>query len=131
MGKYNASAARFLHKGSNTGNIYARCNVTNPVDGGGNPHWSVLELVYKDPGSTTQVTGILYRVSNTTGGISPIATFDSNLFAQLTTQQVNSVLFGHNFNFFAYAYYVELKVNRTATTYLPDVAIVRLTYLLE
>ena len=33
-GKYEASAARYRHKGSNTGAIYARCNVTNPLDDG-------------------------------------------------------------------------------------------------
>lgn len=127
-GKYEASAARFRHKGSNTGDIFARCNVTNPEDDGRNPNWDLLEVVYRCQAETDQVTAELIRVSNETGGVHTLATFDSNNFGTSPDEQTEHVTFNHSFNFVAFAYYVQIKVSRTSSAagHNPSISIVRL-----
>lgn len=126
--RFDASGARFRHKGSNTGKIYARCNVTNPMDGGGNPSWNAIELVFKDNGAGERVLAELYRVSNTSGGITLIGSVDSDDFAGSAAEQTQWELLSTTFDFYKYAYYVLITVERTATATLPDAAIVRLFY---
>jgi hypothetical protein len=126
---YEVNAARLRFKGSNTGTMTARCNVVN-LNGSRNPAWDLLEVVYQDPdGNTTanQVTAVLYKVHNSTGGISEIARFDSNNFGVNVNTGPQSVAFSHTFNFVSYAYYVEIKVKRTSSSRIPDVSLVRLT----
>lgn len=137
INKYQASAGKFEHKGSNTGSIFGRCNVANPVDIAGvvaYPDWNTLEVVYRDPDSdptntnTNQVIVKLIRVSNTTGGVSTLATFDSENSGASSSFQTNSTTFSHNFNFTIYAYYVEIQVkrNNSGASNNPAVSIVRL-----
>jgi len=106
--KYEASAARFRHKGTNIGDIYARCNVVDPKDGGEDPNWNFLEVVYFDQEGANQVTAELVRVSNSTGGVYTIPgehpnglsygpTFDSNDFPSAATAQTRSVHFNRIF----------------------------------
>lgn len=128
VGRYEASAARFRHKGSITGEIVARCNVTNPRDDGSDPVWDYLEVVYRRQAETDQVTAELIRVSNETGGVHTLATFDSNNFGTSPDEQTRHVEFDHTFNFVAFAYYVQIKVSRTSSAagHNPSVSIVRL-----
>lgn len=129
MTKFDTSGARFRHKGSNTGKIYARCNVTNPMDGGGNPAWNAMEFVFKDNGAGERVLAELYRVSNTSGGISLIGSVDSDDYAGSAAEQVHwELLSTTTFDFYKYAYYVMITVDRTGTATLPDAVIVRLFY---
>lgn len=127
--KFDASAARFRHKGSSTGKIYARCNVVNPVDAGTKPSWNAMELVFKDNGDGERVLAELYRVSNSSGGIYLIGSVDSNSFPGSANEQTEwDWLTSTGFDFYKYAYYVLLTVDRTGTATLPDAAIVRLFY---
>lgn len=131
LNKYESNAARFRHKGTQTGDIYAKCNVTSPISGDFYSGWSVLQVIYRDPdGSATSnsVTVELIRVSNSTGGVFTIATFNSNDFGASSSSQTHAVDFTHTFDFFSYAYYVQIKVSRTRSgaTNNPDVSVVRL-----
>jgi hypothetical protein len=133
--RFESAAARFRHVGSNTGAIVARCNVINPTDTGANPVWNYLEVVYFDPPGENQVTAELVRVSNSTGGVWTVATFDSNA-PDLTPNedaQTNGIFFRHVFDFNAYAYYITITVRRTEATAAnnPAVSIVRLTQTIE
>ena len=126
---YETAAARFRHGGENIGEIYTRCNVTNPLDDGGNPDWSLLEVVYFDQDGQSesyQVTAELVRVSNSSGGIYTLATFDSNDFVESLDAQTRTEDFNDNFDFSEFAYYVEIKVVRENATNNPAVSIVRL-----
>lgn len=125
--KFDASAARFRHKSSATGKIYARCNVTNPLDSGAGPYWNVLELVFKDSGDGARVLAELYRVSNSSGGIFLMGSVDSNAYPGSASQQTKwKELSSTGFDFYKYAYYVLITVDRGSTATLPDAAIVRL-----
>lgn len=133
--RYESVAARFRHKDQHTGSIFAKCNVTNPMDPrgrlSGNPTWDSLEVVYVDPpGSGNQVLAELVRVSNRTGGIFTLATFDSNCddCEADAAAQTRSVHFIHQFDFDSYAYYVLIKVRRTDADEAnrPSVSMVRL-----
>jgi hypothetical protein len=127
-GRYEANAARFRHRGTNTGDIYARCNVTNPRDDGGNPAWNILQIVLTDPAGVNQVTAELVRVSNANGGVFTLATVDSNNWvANPATQLRSSIPFAVVYDFDTYSYYVQIKVSRANAASVPDVALVRLT----
>lgn len=129
MAKFDASGARFRHKGSNTGPIYARCNVVNAVDAGTKPSWNAMELVFKDNGDNDHVRAELYRVSNSSGGISLIGSVDSNDYAGSASEQTQwELLTSTSFDFYKYAYYVLVTVDRTGTATLPDAVTVRLLY---
>ena len=130
-GKYEASAARFRHKGSNTGSITARCNVTNPLDNGGNPNWDLLEVVYFKQVETSRVIVQLVRVSNSTGGVYTIETFDTDdpsYDNTSPTAQTRNKFFDYTFDFEKFAYFIEIKVRRESNTEedIPAVSIVRL-----
>jgi hypothetical protein len=71
------------------------------------------------------LAALLYRVSNATGGITLLATFDSDtLFAQ--GDNTAGVSFGAPLDFGLYAYFVEIRVKRSNTTDDPTISIVRL-----
>lgn len=128
--KYEVSAARFRFKGANTGEITARCNVINPLDNGGNPDWQwhYLEVVYADPDGRdagSQVTAVLYKV-HSNGGVSEVATFNSNDFDINNNLEPKGVSFNHAFDFHKYAYFVQLKVKRGSSSATPSVSAVRL-----
>ncbi len=136
---YEATDGQFRHKGDKTGTIVGRCNVTNPVDYGGNPMWNTLEVVYKaPPGSFCKkpplcfdkymVTVNLMEVSNSTGIGTLVKTFSSVGFDKGNAFQLQRALFSHFFNFYDYAYFVQLSIYRKDAQASPAVAIVRLVY---
>jgi hypothetical protein len=98
------------------GEIVARCNVVNPKDDGSGPIWRALEVVYRDPDGNllpNQVGVILKRVNNA-GANFVVAAFDSNVFAGGAAPVMNSVLVAHVFNFSQNAYWVEIRIKRSA-----------------
>lgn len=128
----HTSTSRLLHAANQTGTIYARCNVTNPEDNGGDTEWDRLEVVYTDNDGCLSdnpgVTAILWRVNNINGGIREIATLESKDFCEVGPQR-QRVSFSHTFNFTAYSYYVELQVRRNVAAgpnSVVNVAVVRL-----
>jgi hypothetical protein len=126
---YEVNAGRFKVKTGATlpATVIARCNVTNPLDSGLDPYWDWLEVTYRDPdgtGTDSQVRALLYRVSNATGGVFLLATFDSNAFAS-TTDNTEGILFGGTLDFDNYAYFVEIRVRRSGSDD-PTMSIVRL-----
>lgn len=129
--KYDVNAARFKVKtGQQPATVVARCNVTNPQDDGSDPWWNTLEVTYRDPdgtGAGSQVKALLYRVTNATGGVVLIGTFDSNAYAT-TGDYTARVLVGGaaDFDFDNYAYFVEIQVKRSDTANDPTISIVRL-----
>lgn len=97
-----------------------------------NPGWNALEVAYRDTDGTAladQVTATLYRVSNANGGVWAItgAAFNSNLSAD-TVDNIELVPFNYTFDFFNYAYFVEIQVKRSSSTteHNPTISIVRL-----
>lgn len=124
MAKFDTNGARLRHKGTNTGKIYARCNV---IDNRHSAYWNAMELVFKDNGTGERVIAQLYRVTNANGGITLIGTVDSDSYAGSANEQTQwEWLTSTTFDFSKYAYYVMLTVDRTGTATLPDAAIVRL-----
>ena len=123
------TAARITFKANQTGTISARCNVTNPRDDGGDPVWTALEAAYTDPdgnGSAYSVKAILRRVSNTTGGIMDRGTFNSNAFDDRGPIVHQVALDSGLFDFYTYAYYVQIEIRRSNTNANPTVSLLRL-----
>jgi len=107
--------------------IYVRCNVLNPLDAG-NPTWNSMYVGYQDPdgqGFKYQVFVRLRRLSRTTGGVSTVATFNSNSLTN-TARSERFVTFSHNFDFLNNEYYVEIGISRTDTLANPVAYMVRL-----
>jgi len=112
-GLYNFNGAQFLFNGTNTGEIKARCAVTNPKDSGA-PAWKTMVVGYQDPDGTGinyQVTAQLLRVDKSSGVSTIITTFSSNSFTS-TGPTSHSVSFTHTFDFDNNAYYVRLTLDR-------------------
>ena len=120
-GKYqtNNGELRFLAAG--TGQIIARCNITNPLDTSKFPPWNSLQITYRDPDasavntSANQVEIALRRVAYINGVSETITTFNSSVrpasqFAQWTLHPVN-----HAFDFYNYAYYLQIKLTRSTS----------------
>ncbi len=135
--KYNTTGGHLKFKGNYTGWIYARCNVTNPLDNG-NPDWNSIEVVFRDQdgaGSKYQVVATLYRVSPTSGAVRWIAKFDSNAAgasAATDSTQRSHAYFRttssgfESLNFSYFAYYVALAIYRADTDKNPRIYSVRL-----
>jgi hypothetical protein len=124
--------ARLQLKPGRTGTIIARCNVTNPLDDGQDPFWNFLDISYRDPdgqGTDDQVSARLYRVVNDTGEVTLVATFDSNSSAvKVAHIEGRFFLSVTDFDFEAFAYFIELRVQRAVARAgpAPMVALVRL-----
>jgi hypothetical protein len=119
-GLYTLSGAKFLFSGTNTGEIKARCQVTNPMDSGV-PPWSTMVVGYQDPDGTGinyQVTAQLIRVDKSSGASTIIKTFSSNSFVG-TGATSHNVSFTHTFDFDSNAYYVTLTLDRVDSSNNP------------
>jgi hypothetical protein len=127
IGLYDLNAGTFQFLGGDTGQIKARCAVTNPLDSGV-PKWKTLTVGYVDPdgtGTDYQVDAQLYRVAKSTGNYGLIATFDSSAFSA-TGATSNKVTFSHTFDFTNYAYWINLTVDRGDANQNPGVWFVSL-----
>ncbi len=131
--KYEFSGARFRFKpdGQSIGDIYVRCNIVNPREGGTAPAWNTLQVVYSDERlSGNYVRALLNKVHNQSGGVSLVVaedrTFNSANFNAKPDGGMESVGFTHTFDFSAYSYYITLHVHREDTNYNPSISAVRL-----
>jgi hypothetical protein len=125
------------------GYIAVLCAVDNPRYNG-TQRWNQLHVTYRDPdglrtledyGLDYQVYVELVRVSKTTGALSRVAQFDSNLQCQHTpttncygdnTIKTFAVAFTHTFDFNNYAYAVYARLYRGQAVRLPQIFQVRL-----
>jgi hypothetical protein len=126
-GLYQFDGAHFSFSGSNTGEIIARCHVTNPMDSGV-PPWNTLVVGYTDPDGTGinyQVTAQLARVDKSSGTATILKTFSSNSFVDKGSTSHN-VSFTHTFDFDNNAYFVTLTLDRVSTSDKPAVWFVQL-----
>jgi hypothetical protein len=86
--------------------------------------WNTLIVGYKDPdgiGAKTQVSASLRKVSRATLGESTIATFNSNLSANVAANE-DIKQFTHTFDFQNNDYYVEINLIRQDVTVTTPVA---------
>ena len=125
-GLYNLEQARFEFAGMNTGQIVARCNITNPLDDATSPLWECMTITYDDPDgffSQYRVRVQLRLVRDTDGASQTITTFDSNLVLD-DNPEVHC--FAHAFNFVRNAYYLTLILDRLDAHANPRIMRVRL-----
>jgi hypothetical protein len=126
-GLFTFNDAKFLFAGTNTGEIKARCHVTNPMDSGV-PAWNTMVVGYQDPDGTGinyQVTAQLVRVDKSSGVSTIVKTFSSNSFVS-TGATSHNVSFTHTFDFDNNAYYVTLTLDRVDSSNNPAVWFVQL-----
>jgi hypothetical protein len=124
-GTYTLEQARFEFLGANTGEIVARCNITNPFDAV-NPLWDCMSITYDDPDgffSQYRVRVQLRLARDTTGASQTITTFDSNLVAD---DNPELHCFAHDFNFLRNAYYLTVILDREDAQATPRIMRVRL-----
>jgi hypothetical protein len=126
-GMFQMTGARFSFTTAPTGEIEARCNVTNPRDDNFNPLWSRMEVTFTDQDGmnvAAQIIADLVVVDKFTGNSAVIATFSSSAFPAGTT--LATVPVPPVFNFINNAYYINLRVRRSSNNWMPWVARVRL-----
>jgi hypothetical protein len=129
IGAANLEQARFEFVGGVTGQIVARCNITDPGDfgnGQGSPDWDRMTITYDDPDgffSQYRVRVQLRSVRDTNGASSTITTFDSNAVSD-SNPEVHP--FSHTFDFVRNAYYLTIIVDRAITQANPRIMRVRL-----
>ena len=146
----NLPIARFITPGGSftfnsfhQGHIAVLCTVDNPRYSG-TQRWNQLYVTYRDPdglrtlegyGLDYQVYVELVRMSKTTGAISRIVRFDSNLQCQHTPTtscrgdnavKTFAAAFSHTFDFDNYAYAVYARLYRGNVSFLPQIYQVRL-----
>lgn len=114
---YDLTDCAFRQQDTNLSPVVARCNVTNPRQDGANPGWTTMEISFIDTSATAGnfVQVRLYRTSCTTGTTSTVATCSSDSFSALATVQCRTCTFNHVFDFFEYAYYIRVYVDRSST----------------
>jgi ABC-type antimicrobial peptide transport system permease subunit len=90
---------------------------------------AVIAMLAIGQGADDQVSARLYRVANDTGEVDLVTTFDSNNFA-VTVARMGERFFLNfiDFDFEAFAYFIELRVQRAVASAgpAPMVALVRL-----
>ncbi len=99
-----------------TGDIIARYPVTNTYGSGTSktPAWTTLWSTYKDTAATGSVTTKLYEVEECSGTETLICTISSS---DSSSNQCSSCTFSSStFDFANNTYYVEVILNRTATS---------------
>jgi hypothetical protein len=99
-----------------TGNIVARYPVTNTYGSGTSktPAWTTLWSTYKDTASTGSVTTKLYEVEECSGTETLICTITSS---DSSSNQCSTCTFSSStFDFANNTYYVEVTLNRSATS---------------
>jgi hypothetical protein len=127
-GMHNLEQARFEFLGASTGQIVARCNITDPHDLGNvfSPPWNCMSITYDDPDgffSQYRVRVQLRLARDTDGASQTITTFDSNLVAD-DNPEIHC--FSHTFNFYRNAYYLTLILDRENAQANPRIMRVRL-----
>jgi hypothetical protein len=122
---YNSTSGRLEFKGTATGYLYFYANVENPFDSG-NPTWDVMPVTYLDPGADAEVRVYLYRKSLTTGAISTIGLFDSDVDGVAGGVERDIVWLDEALNFDSYSYFIMIRLWRANDAVNPEAHIVSL-----
>jgi hypothetical protein len=125
-GSFDASTTtgKITFQGTTTGNIYFYCPFVNPEDDG-NPDWNALFLTNKDTGTIGLVEAKLYRKLRSNGVTYLVTTLTSTTNANVKEdwKVLPAVLdFQNN------AYWVRVRLYRSATTESPEFHSVSLGY---
>jgi hypothetical protein len=118
---------KITFQGTATGNLYFYCHFVNPEDTG-NPDWNALYLTNKDTGDKSLVEAKLYRKQRSNGATYLVATLTSSASASVKEEWT---LLPAALNFEANAYWVVVRLYRSATTESPEFHSVALGYLLH
>jgi hypothetical protein len=124
---FNGSGIEFSD--GNTGEIKARCNVSNPLDTSV-PTWNTLTVGYQDPdgpGGTYNVAATLYSVNKTSGVFTTIRIFNSADWSNTGPTSHASKPFTTTFDFTNNAYWITLDLTRSDTNQNPGVWFVSLS----
>lgn len=121
--------------GSAALNLYAWCNVVNPLDAGnpdgasGRPLWNHLIVGFRDPdgkGTNARVRAYLYRVSRSNGSSATIASFDSNAWNNPNWQEGLISFSPNKMDFLKYSYHVYIWISRSTTQVFPYISTLRI-----
>jgi hypothetical protein len=124
--KYSASytTGTITFQGTATGSLYFYCPFVNPEDEG-NPDWNALFLTNKDTGSSSLVEAKLYRKQRNNGANYLVTTLTSTTNANVKEEwKVLPVALDFQNN----AYWVRVRLYRSATTESPEFHSVSLGY---
>jgi hypothetical protein len=126
--RYTASPAsgKVTFQGTATGSLYFYCHFVSP-EGNGNPDWNALFLTNKDTGSHSLVEAKLYRKQRSNGANYLVATLTSSTNANV---KEDWKLLSTSLDFEQNAYWVSVRLYRSATTESPEFHSVTLGYLL-
>jgi hypothetical protein len=127
-GLYNLEQARFEFRGASTGQIVARCNITDPHDwlNVSSPPWNCMDITYDDPDGSSnryRVRVQLRGARDTDGASGTVTTFDSNVVVDSNPE---THCFDHAFDFYNNAYYLTLILDRANADANPRIMRVRL-----
>lgn len=111
--KYFDTGGTVKHKSTVTGTITLYCPVIVNKNGT-NP--TLISFLYQDSvaDANNNVTVALWRMSNSTGGITQIATQSSSFFGTGTHEISES--FTHTMDFVSNTYFVRVDIKRNSTT---------------
>jgi len=127
--RYDANLSSLQHRGTETGEILARCNVVNPeqFDMASSSAHS-LQVNFQDPDGAENAYRVLVRLNRASnaGPTQVLATFDSNAPEIPVGPTEGFANFDHHFDFVSNAYYVTLRVIRSNTAQRPLVWNVRI-----
>lgn len=102
-----------------TGIVTLRCNITNPVDTGGNPVWSDSEIYFQDDSTlaSNHVWVYLHQIANSTGADTSELLLNSDSWDATSGWTFNShILSSIVFDFVNNHYFVEIHLHRLSTT---------------
>jgi hypothetical protein len=109
-----------------TGTLNLRYNVT-AVEGLFGGEGAELGVRFRDNGAKAQVVVRLLRYSLETGDTTTLLTLDSDDFSARAEFQLRTVVdCGLRFNFFPYAYFMDIELRKTAATGRPVLGIIQL-----
>ena len=115
---------KITFQGTTTGSIYFYCPFVNPEDDG-NPDWNALFLTNKDTGTVGLVEAKLYRKQRSNGAAYLVTTLTSTTNVNVKEEWKElpvSLDFQNN------AYWVRVRLYRSATTESPEFHSVSLGY---
>ena len=126
---YSVNGARLAFSAGKTGTLGVRCMVSNPVESVGiatpgplapNPSWTAITIGCQDPDGYGPNYGALVqlkRVRISDGAAFLVTEFDCNL---------KTKTFSHTFDFWNYAYWINVSLQRLNTAQNPSVWAVKL-----
>ena len=120
----STSSGKITFQGTATESLYFYCHFVNPEDTG-NPDWNALFLTNKDTGASSLVEAKLYRKQRSNGATYLVDTLTSTNKASV---KEDWTFLPAALDFQANAYWVVVRVYRSATTESPEFHSVALGY---